>query len=358
MSIYSTNRSGSVAFSSIQANESYKSNDLGRILYESQINDMRIFEAVLASDFREIKGLQEGTLLRSEIQSLNEATAKSVLETLKKELVKFWAKIKGALTDAARKIAAYILRSGKAYAKDCEEFFKKHKDVTAEVTTDLPTFFATDSKKGIDIPSANEMNDEIKKQHRSDEKLSKADIISSALANTLTPAMDKNDCNPSSYREEVRKRSIDKDKKFSTSDKALINTMLDCISNSSKSISRIKKFQSEAEQGLSALKKEMERSLKDDGDVAIQNITTLCSAYKTVLTTTASASVDAINLSVKTSRKALGKLMSAMRGGKEVSTESAIIAGDEFDNAMEDYSVDNLDSDTAEAVEEAIASAE
>jgi hypothetical protein len=36
---------------------------MGRILYESECNDMAFFEAILASDFREIQGLQDGTLL-------------------------------------------------------------------------------------------------------------------------------------------------------------------------------------------------------------------------------------------------------------------------------------------------------
>ena len=56
MSIYSNNRSGSMELDQIAANESYTCNDFGRILYESQLNDMAFFEAVLACEFKEAKG--------------------------------------------------------------------------------------------------------------------------------------------------------------------------------------------------------------------------------------------------------------------------------------------------------------
>ena len=66
MSIYSTNdRVGAAA--TIVADESYRPSDIGRIMYESQLNDQAIFEATLMADFAEINGLREGTLLESEI---------------------------------------------------------------------------------------------------------------------------------------------------------------------------------------------------------------------------------------------------------------------------------------------------
>lgn len=128
MSIYSANRTGSMTMSQITANEAYSDNDLGRIMFESQVNDMAIFEAVLACDFREIQGLREGTILESEVKKLNKEYFQQLAKTMVAKLKEFWAKIKGALQVAIRKIAAYCLRDGKAFADDFEAVYKKNID--------------------------------------------------------------------------------------------------------------------------------------------------------------------------------------------------------------------------------------
>lgn len=129
MSIYSANRSGSMVAtqeaSALKGN--YTSADLGRILYESQVNDMAIFEAVLATDFDEIKSLREGTILESEIASLNEEAKEGLGKKLVAALDALWKKIKELLTIAKRKIAAYVIRSGKAYAEDYKKFVADEK---------------------------------------------------------------------------------------------------------------------------------------------------------------------------------------------------------------------------------------
>ena len=93
MSIYSANRTGSFNVAQIPANESYKWNDIGRILCESQANDMAFFEAALACDFTEVKGLREGTILESEIASFTEAAEESLIEKLIKRVQEWVAKI-------------------------------------------------------------------------------------------------------------------------------------------------------------------------------------------------------------------------------------------------------------------------
>lgn len=124
MSIYSANRTGSMAIENVAMNENYKPVDLARTMYESQVNDHSIFEAILANDFRELTGLREGTLLESELTALNEASAKELLASMKTRIMNFWAKIKHAFAVAVQKISAYILRDGKAYAKDFREMYK------------------------------------------------------------------------------------------------------------------------------------------------------------------------------------------------------------------------------------------
>lgn len=125
MSIYSNNRSGSMELDQIAANESYTCNDFGRILYESQLNDMAFFEAVLACDFKEAKGLQEGTILQSEVKAMNEASFKAIVDKVVDRLKAFWAKIQGAFKDAIDKISAYVLGDGKAFVREFNKAVEK-----------------------------------------------------------------------------------------------------------------------------------------------------------------------------------------------------------------------------------------
>ena len=133
MSIYSNNRTGVAATATLVANESYKSNDIGRILYESAVNDMAFFEAVIASDFNEIKGLREGTLLEAEVAALNEASAKEFFKGMAERVKKFWAKIKGAIKAAINKLAAYVLKDGKAFVAEFEAAEKKYGKFTGKI---------------------------------------------------------------------------------------------------------------------------------------------------------------------------------------------------------------------------------
>lgn len=130
MPIYSANRTGSFNVAQIPANESYKWNDIGRILCESQANDMAFFEAALACDFTEVKGLREGTILESEIASFTEAAEESLIEKLIKRVQEFIAKIKGVFRSLVDKMEAFT-RNDKKLVKD----FKKKLDADQQKNT-------------------------------------------------------------------------------------------------------------------------------------------------------------------------------------------------------------------------------
>ena len=125
MSIYSTNRMGHAASATVVANEAYTGSELGRVLYESQVNDMAIFEAVIASDLKECEGLREGTLLESEIAAFTEASVKEFFKAMGDRIKEFWGKIKGAFKAVIQKISAYVLKDGKAYVAEFEKAYAK-----------------------------------------------------------------------------------------------------------------------------------------------------------------------------------------------------------------------------------------
>lgn len=107
MPIYSRNRTGFMEAAQTPADTSYGVNDFGRILYETQQNDMAFFEAILQADFNEVKGLNEGTILESEVAALNEASKNQLIQKIIEGMKRFLEKIKGIIKNAIDNIATY-----------------------------------------------------------------------------------------------------------------------------------------------------------------------------------------------------------------------------------------------------------
>lgn len=98
MGVYTTNRCrvAGINVEDIPANESYMgSAGAERIIAETYINDMSIFEAVLKQDIHEI--MNKGTLLESEMEAITEASAKGMADAIKKTLSGWYSKIKGLI---------------------------------------------------------------------------------------------------------------------------------------------------------------------------------------------------------------------------------------------------------------------
>lgn len=126
MPIFSSNRV-SGAGATIVAAEGYTEHDFGRILSECAINDMRLFNAAIARDFKEAEALSEGTMVASEIQALREFSVKEAWKGLKEKLKKLWAKIKGVFKSVYAKLSLWLNRNTKAYiAQHRKELINKN----------------------------------------------------------------------------------------------------------------------------------------------------------------------------------------------------------------------------------------
>lgn len=121
MPIYSRNRTGFMEAAQTPADTSYGVNDFGRILCEIQQNDMAFFEAILQADFNEVKGLNEGTILESEVAALNEASKNQLIQKIKESAKNFIAKLKGIIKNAIDNIANYTVTK---YAEIVNAFAK------------------------------------------------------------------------------------------------------------------------------------------------------------------------------------------------------------------------------------------
>ena len=354
MSIYSANRTGSMSIANVVANENYAPVDLGRIMYESQRNDMMIFEAILASDFNEMAGLREGTLLRSEIAALNEASIKDIMAGFGKRLKEFWAKIKHAFDVIIQKISAYILRDGKAFAKEFREAYAK---AGKEFSGDIKYFARNDFE--IKIPNVYEIESEINASKNDENKLKTSEVVASVLSKYIG----ENVKNAREYSSKIPKKCFI-EKKVSSSD---IEGMLKSIENASDAVKNLRTAQknisdqiSKAGKRLKDAEREMLKGSNTKGN-SIHNISTMVSALEIVVSTTSRIAIKVVKDEVRNNRTALSKVLSSVKHENAILAESAaVVAGDEVDNALTDVpGEDNsVDPDTQEAIDAVVDNAD
>ena len=83
MPIFSSNRVyGAGVGNTIVAAEGYTENDFGRIMSECATNDMLLFNAAIARDFKEAQAMTEGTMVASELQALREFSVKEAWKSV------------------------------------------------------------------------------------------------------------------------------------------------------------------------------------------------------------------------------------------------------------------------------------
>ena len=132
----------------INENYSYTHNDIGLILYESEMNSMRIFEATLQADFAQIAGLREGTLLESEVEAIKESNFADFKKKIVTLLETFWRKIKSGLIEFKNKLLEIFESNGKHFIihffKTINKNYKHRLSKNIEVTRfhyDKKSFF-------------------------------------------------------------------------------------------------------------------------------------------------------------------------------------------------------------------------
>ena len=344
MSIYSANRTGSMGLA--QVNEAYGSNDLGRIMYESQVNDMAFFEGMLACDFNEITGLQEGTLLESEIAALNEASLKAFAQKAIARLKAFWEKIKGAFKNAIDKIGAYILNNGKAYVKNFRTIYTNPYNGKWNGTVEKVAVYTNgDATK---VPSAADIEGLIRSQ-KDDENLETnkiaAEYLSKLVKKTVTT-------------KEYLKVAMEACKSEENLTAKNVDEYLDTIEKGSATIKALKEQERNTERAIKQAVDTLKKAENGDTKKAnVARINALVSAYETVISCTTRASIAVVRADLKSKRTALEKVLSDIRKAPKVLHNSAVVdAAEEFDDAM--TTGEALDSDTQAEVDELVNSVE
>ena len=339
MPIYSGNRSGSMDILATEADMSYGPNDMARIMYESEINDMKVFEAVLRHDFQEIKGIREGTILESELRSLNEASKKHLLDSLMLKSKNAWAKIKGAMSNAANAVAAYVLRDGKAYATIFEKTFANKRDNFNGKTIQDVKVPSKDFAAAFKLPSFKNDFNKALSNRMNETGLDKTTLIQTGLQGCLgkfatgpvTPKEFKTICDENAFETtEVNDGNVDK----------MASYFVKNIKGGSEIIRSLKNAQSETEKKLmeayNELKKAAKNVAKDTNAVAeaaaddtadaaddtaapveepnvVTNLVVLAAAYEIIVSTYSKSKIGIAKKTLKYSRAALAKILAACK---------------------------------------------
>ena len=100
----------------IVANENYTHEfGLGQMFVDSAKNDMAIFEALIADDFKEVMAVQEG------VEYVNEASVGAFIDKIKTFLKNAWEKIKGIIKSFLTKFVAMFIRDNADLVKKYEK---------------------------------------------------------------------------------------------------------------------------------------------------------------------------------------------------------------------------------------------
>lgn len=326
MSIYSANRSGSMSTATIRANECYNASDLGRIMYESQCNDMAIFEAIVCSDLLEQKAISEGVMLLSEAEEANKKSFKELMTSLKNRILEWLKKIKGAFQAAIRKISAYVLGNNKAFIEDFKAAYnanmKKGKMFTGDISVKI---YDVDRIKS-EIPAADKILSEVD-ANKNTTGVNKQEIIKSVLNGDI---------------KEFRKRVQDEYSTDMGCDNSDISYYIEILSNAKESISHLKDLENEITKkvnGMVDILKKAERDAQslDKNKVhadRVRSMTTTVAAYESILTVMVQLGITMVKTNVKNSRKALRAVLGEMKGLSESFIEASV-------------AVDSTDADAA-----------
>lgn len=353
MPIYSQTRTGTSGTGVIEAANGYfNAAGIGRIMYENEINDMRLFEAAIGRDFAEAQGLREGTILESELSAMQEASAKEFFNTLKEKVKSFWKKIKGIFATAINQVAAFVVRDGRAFvklnrSKLLKGNFSKVKlgdGVKVILTPSKVTDVSNAMKSAIDKMSATD----IAKNHNGS-----GDVDEDAFYGNLGQGWTKEN-----FKEKFEEKVFDKDVGKAGMVGNLVNQMMTQLENGKDLIGILKKNQKDAD---AALKKvidkinEMERASKNAAKadkegkteaVSYSNASSYVSKCQTFVAVVSKACIKAVKQSMSKCRHALARCL-AYQEATLISYDRAFCEGFAYSEAKcaECDAADSLDAE-------------
>lgn len=350
MSIYSRNRTGVMEASQTKADMSYDVNDFGRILYETQLNDMAFFESILSCDFNEIKGLNEGTILEAEVALINETSFNNFKEKIITGLKKVWEKIKGIYNNAINWIAATVATKGKELVKRYSNIIgSKIKNWNGEIP--IKVYDHTDKIFTFDIDL---INDYIEVDaNNNDKNYSSAEICMLCLHSNLNDSSDD-----TMGIAEFTKIAM----KLCSSDlvinKSNINELTSGLMNGRSHIKSLRDKEKAAGQAISATIKKLESQMGPESNIS--HLNAVVSGYEAYITIVTRAAIVAVRNDMKSRAAGLAKVITAVaKTPKELKEAYILEAAEDFDMIMNgEFNQGLIDDETRAEMENLLKAAE
>lgn len=355
MPIYSKNRSGSMALEGAKLSKNYGMNDTGLALYESCVNTHTIFDAMINYDMSEIKGLKEGTILESEIVSLNEASISGIITKIIEGFQKLKAKLVRIFRDAMDKITEFLMG-------DCSKTLKEYEDIkkdnnlnaaknTATVNAKVPT---SGFKFELNASRLNNIFQTTVEEYDEDGEYT----TTSTYKNKADEGFDRNSVINTELGAIFNTKSLTPDefhKKFETEgftskavkfNDAEAEKAVGYIKNYKETVKAIKKHQEITEGVLNSyieymkkLNHTMSRKERTAANIDTSSMNSMASAVQTVINTYVSAAIRYNRSKAIESRKLLGGLIAKVKGFNDTAVHVAVEAVIDADFAFSEFSV-------------------
>lgn len=346
MAIYSTNNKPN----SLNENYSYTHDDIGLILYEAEMNSMRIFEATLQADFSQITGLREGTLLESEVEAEDQANKVGLMEAIKKALEKFWQKIKEVYDNAIGLFKRYIMKDGKEIVKDFDKVWdaaKSNKEgyrLFDDTIENAIYEYVLNKKSMLNITTtavSKIINDFMNKNKFRDGMYDASIHDDDIKAQIYTYLCSKEIDNKNDFIDYIKAACLNSGTTITSSNvDKVVKIMRDQLTGTI-----VKDLEKTRDDCLDVIKSYQDRVLKDEGNGNIGYMNMLTNAMETVITTLCSTEISCARTALANSRKYLEAIKTYISHVPK--------AKDTNDEEFEDEELEEFEDEVAE-IEEAV----
>ena len=314
-----------------------KHNNFASILFESEQNNMMIFEAALACDFHEIKGLREGTIVSSELATLQEKTFRDYLNTVGDMISKAIQKLIEVVRSVMKTVGQWLISKATPVADRFEQAYDKY-------TKDGKHFRTAFKYDWIDL-------DELSKKYPISEVHSKAlDDLTKYESEYVHDS--RNPVTSLSIASEIFNKYLGRGSGETTSSKFVNEAMEAAIEHKeirnredmqplldvlrkTDAIKSLKRAEQDLRQQLVDAKKLLNKN-KDQTENKAELLSAVSAAYQNILNAFTSLHVKAVKHDIKQANTIVHKAIAFVEGGIKESVDYAIIVAEsEFDSDME-----------------------
>lgn len=328
--------------------------NISSILFECEQNNMMCFEAALACDFHEIKGINEGSILESELAALQEKSMEEYKNSILTAVRRCCEKLLSLLQSAMKTIGLWLIKTGTPLAQRAKDaynmYMKTHGKVEPKFDITCNWIYAKKLEKysvddGITFAKA---EDEIRAAANASEKQDAHTIASGVMSDMLGKKVESR----GEFVAEALKDLSEERKVTCFNGKSGVLDMLTLLSDK-EALTRIRTVEAELRTKLKGIEKE----IKGISQTNAANISAIASGYQVVLSSLVDINIKATKQNMREANNVAHKVILAMEGTKNEAFEM-LVAESEFDQDTDPVINTEVDPEYEEPVDALLSSVE